>query len=628
MAKKSNIRIPLKTEFTLKQEILPDYPRPGMVRVNWQNLNGIWNYAFTKEQGRPMHFDGDILVPFSPETMLSGVEKQLLPGMYLWYERKCAITSKMRECMEEGGHILLHFGAVDQSCKVYINGSEAGAHRGGYLPFTIDITDYICKFTSEKEEPVGDKDGTAIHEIYGVVNQDFTITLCVEDVTDTSYHSVGKQTLTPGGMYYPGTSGIWQTVWMEEVPKVYLNELIWDSQYDKSSVSLVATLGGKQEQNQYLKVVFLNHEYPDRICSMTEKMELSLPDFVSWSPENPYLYQVRLELYQGENDNNCSLMDSVESYFAMRICDIDTDEKGIQRIFLNHRPYMQVGVLDQGYWPESMYTAPTDEAMIYDIETMKNLGFNMLRKHVKVEPERWYYHCDRLGMLVWQDMINGGRKNKGLFVTYLATAFQLLGIKVSDRHPILLSRQDKQGREEYVSELTEMVRQMQSHPSVVCIVPFNEGWGQFDTNKITAIIKEMNSSIIVDQASGWFDMGEGDLKSIHNYFFQLKVKREKYRAVALTEFGGYAQKVEGHSSREKEYGYKLFLSKEDLTKGYEELMRDTVLPAIQEGVSATVYTQLSDVEEEINGILTYDRKIMKMDIEVIKKYNEQCKKIF
>lgn len=604
MQKKKDTFIPQKTKWSMQNEILPEYPRPSMVRRSWQNLNGIWKYAFTHDKGKPKAFEGDILVPFSPETRLSGVNKQLIPGMFLWYERTCGMSQTIKRNLQNEGHILLHFGAVDQTCTIYINDRKAGTHTGGYLPFTLDITEYLIPSISDSE---------------------FTITLCVEDVTDMSYHSVGKQTLTPGGMYYPGTSGIWQTVWLEAVPTVYLNHITWESLYDQGSICLYPDVRGGESQNIYLKVIFLNREYKSQSFFIKDNILICLPDFISWSPENPYLYRIRLELYQGESMNSCKIIDSVESYFAMRLCSLGTDQKGIRRIFLNNRPYMQTGVLDQGYWPESMYTAPTDEAMIYDIETMKNLGFNMLRKHVKVEPERWYYHCDRLGMLVWQDMINGGRKNKSFYVTYMATAYQLLGIKGSDRHPILLSRQDKAGRKEYIDELTEMVQRMKNHPSVVCIVPFNEGWGQFSTNKMTALVKKLNASVIVDQASGWYDMKGGDIKSIHNYFFKLKVRREKYRAVALTEFGGYARKVEGHSSHEREYGYKIFFTKEELTEGYEKLMRDTVLPAVREGVSATIYTQLSDVEEEINGILTYDRQVLKMDPEVIRKYNKECR---
>ena len=583
-----------------KDTVLCEYPRPCMQREHWQCLNGYWQYAFLEEKNIPSSFDGDILVPFSPETRLSGVEKQLLPGKFLWYQRKITITEDLLRIYENEGRLLLHFGAVDQSCEIYINGIMVGSHLGGYLPFSIDITSVLGG---------GLKDGCC------------TIGLFVEDASDTSYHSVGKQTLKPGGMYYHATSGIWQTVWLEAVQSCYLESITWESEYDEGKIKLETKLAvnNLHEEDFYLTLQFLNSGYEEIRLEAGKICYIALPDFKGWSPESPWLYRVRLRLYQKDG----GLCDSVESYFAMRKCSIGTDREGIQRIFLNNSPYMQVGVLDQGYWPESMYTPPSEEAMIYDITAMKELGFNMLRKHVKIEPERWYYHCDRLGMLVWQDMINGGRKNKSFYVTYLATLYQLLNINPSDRHRILLSRQDKEGRQEFVRELKEMMYLHKNHPSIVCVVPFNEGWGQFDTNKITQLVKKINPSIIVDQASGWFDMDGGDIKSLHNYFFKLKYKREAVRALALTEFGGYARKIEGHSSHEKEYGYKRFDSKETLEKGYEELLEKVVLPAVKEGISATVYTQLSDIEEEINGLLTYDRKILKMDDSLIKKWNKE-----
>lgn len=588
-----------------ESEVLGEYLRPGMVRENWQCLNGLWDYAFIQKEERPVSFEGKILVPFSPETCLSGVNKQLMPGSYLWYERKIHFTRGIWECYLRGGRILLHFGAVDQSCQVYVNGEKAGSHNGGYLPFSIDITDII-----KKEETGG-----------------CTLSVRAQDVSDTSYHSVGKQTLKPGGMYYPATGGIWQTVWLEAVPAVFIKNITWEACYDESAVQLkVESPAGCRKGTYFVKLCFLNNENEERILPFGKTCRIPLPDFVSWSPENPWLYKVKLELYEGEENAAAVLLDSVESYFAMRKCCLGTDNDGIRRIFLNNRPYMQVGILDQGYWPESMYTPPSDEAMVYDIETMKNLGFNMLRKHVKVEPERWYYHCDRLGMLVWQDMVNGGRKNKSFYVTYLATLFQLLGIKARDGHRILLSRQDKKGRQEYERELTKMVLMLKNHPSVVCIVPFNEGWGQFETERMTSLVRTLNKEILVDQASGWFDMGGGDFKSIHHYFFDLKLKKETTRALALTEYGGYARRIAGHCAQEKEYGYKTFRSKEALEEGYEKLMKETVLPAVKEGVSATVYTQLSDVEEEINGLLTYDREVLKMEPGLIRKWNSELRR--
>lgn len=591
------------------KKALFEYPRPGMVRENWQCLNGLWDYAFVQKEERPVTFEGKILVPFSPETHMSGVKKQLMPESYLWYEREIRFSQGIWESFLKGGRVLLHFGAVDQCCQVYVDGQKAGNHNGGYLPFSIDITDFIRK------EGTGTETGGC------------TLGVRVRDVSDTSYHSVGKQTLKPGGMYYPATSGIWQTVWLEAVPKVFIKNISWEACYDESAVQLKAeSPAGCREGRFFIKLSFQNSGYEDRVLPFGRNCRIPLPDFVSWSPENPWLYQVRLELYEGEEGAGAVLLDSVESYFAMRKCCLGTDGAGIRRIFLNNQPYMQVGVLDQGYWPESMYTPPSDEAMVYDIEAMKKLGFNMLRKHVKVEPERWYYHCDRLGMLVWQDMVNGGRKNKSFYVTYLATLFQLLGIKARDGHRILLSRQDKEGRMEYERELTKMVLMLKNHPSVVCIVPFNEGWGQFETERMTSLVRTLNKEILVDQASGWFDMGGGDFKSIHHYFFKLKLKKETNRALALTEYGGYARRIAGHCAHEKEYGYKTFRTQEALEEGYEKLMKETVLPAVKEGVSATVYTQLSDVEEEINGLLTYDREVLKMEPGLIRKWNSELRR--
>lgn len=597
-----------------KESVLAEYPRPFMVREVWQSLNGLWKYALCdktewKEKSKipfPRHYDGEILVPFSPETRLSGVERQLKPDGVLFYERKVSFSPQILERYRGEYRILLHFGAVDQRCEIIVDGRKAGSHSGGYLPFTRDITGFL------KREQVLKAGG-------------FKLGLMVLDASDTSYHSVGKQTLNPGGMYYQATSGIWQTVWLEAVPPIYIRDIVWDTFYDEGEVSVQAELnfGEQRKGNAYeVRLTFLNGEYGEERFAAAEKKRFVIPAFRSWSPENPYLYRVRIDLYEKGKKEAC---DSVESYFAMRKCSIGTDARGIRRIFLNNKPYMQVGILDQGYWPESMYTPPSEEAMLFDIEKMKALGFNMLRKHVKVEPQRWYYHCDRLGMLVWQDMVNGGRKNKGWYVTYLATLFQLLRIQATDRHKFLLSRQDAAGRKEYEQELAELTRQMKKHPSVVCMVPFNEGWGQFATVKMTNLVKDMNQNIIVDSASGWFDMGCGDVKSLHWYFFKLKYKREEKRALALTEFGGYVQKIKEHVSHEKEYGYRIFRTKEELEAGYEKLMRDTVLPAVKGGVSATVYTQLSDVEEEINGLYTYDRAVLKLDSDIVRKWNQRMR---
>lgn len=586
-----------------KNKIWNEYPRPTLQREHWQSLNGLWRYAFVQEKKKPTVTEGEILVPFAPETLLSGVERKLLPGWYLWYERDVIFTAITRLQLKKGFRLLLHFGAVDERCEVYVDGALAGTHRGGYLPFSFDITDLV-----KREEG-------------------FEIGVLAEDASDTSYHSVGKQTLKPGGMYYPAIGGIWQTVWFEVVPPAYIAGLSWEIFYDEKEaelqVDIASPLGEEAGKKAYsIEISFLGGEYEAHRFSVNENMRFSLPVVRSWSPEDPYLYRVAVVLYEREKET-----DRVESYFAMRKVNVDTDKQGIRRLYLNNRPYMQVGVLDQGYWPESLYTPPSEEAMLYDIETMKDLGFNMLRKHVKVEPERFYYHCDRLGMLVWQDMVNGGRKNKSFYVTYLATLFQALGIRPSDRHRFLLSRQDKEGREEYEEQLRELVCRMKNHPSVCCIVPFNEGWGQFDTNRMTDLIRKLHGSVLVDQASGWFDMGGGDIKSLHYYFFKLRYKREEKRALALTEFGGYAQKVEGHTGHEKVYGYRICKTAQELEQAYEELLSSTVAPAVEDGISATVFTQLSDVEEEINGLLTYDREVLKMDGDLLRRWNRKLRNI-
>lgn len=704
-----------------KDAILKEYPRPCMVRENWQCLNGLWKYAFTKKKERPAVFEGDILVPFSPETRLSGVGRQLKPGEYLWYERQITFAKSIKRAYGVGGRILLHFGAVDFHCVVFINGKKAGEHSGGYLPFSFDITKLVKQKNGLSDSTEETEQGHSREVTGETVKGEATraeatkgqseevpgclITLRVDDPSDTSYHSVGKQTLTPGGMYYMATGGIWQTVWLEAVPSCYIKDINWEPLYDVAKLKLEVIIENKSsvkfreggagagaktetesaterkedaitEKNQVsgeeveaeprtesadawneragteqgkeldaeqetrkgpaesltIRLTFLNAPYEEQLLPAGESCLISLPDFISWSPENPWLYRVRLTLCAPDG----TVLDSVDSYFAMRKCSIGTDSEGIPRILLNNHPYMQAGVLDQGYWPESMYTAPSEDAMVFDIKSMKSLGFNMLRKHVKVEPQRWYYLCDRLGILVWQDMVNGGRKNKSFYVTYLATVLQMLGVSVSDRHPFLLSRQDKKGREEYEKELTEMVKRLKAHPSVVCVVPFNEGWGQFETDRMTKLAHRQNQGIIIDQASGWFDMGSGDIKSLHWYFGKLRYKKDAVcikkashtqkpvRALALTEFGGYARKLAGHTSHEKVYGYKIFATKEALEEGYRQLL-ETVTEAAGDGISATVYTQLSDVEEEINGLYTYDREVLKMDAELVLRCNKELR---
>ncbi|MBR2949592.1 MAG: glycoside hydrolase family 2 [Lachnospiraceae bacterium] len=582
-------QIPLQSPFSEQlhpDSILAEYPRPTLARDFWINLNGFWEYAITKESHIPLSFDGQILVPFSPETRLSGVERAVLPDDLLWYRRTVSVCRP-----KDGGHLLLHFGAADQHAEVYINRILAGSHMGGYLPFSIDITDLV---------QTGDNE----------------ILVRVWDKTDTSYHSRGKQVLKPGGMYYTAQSGIWQTVWMEYVPENYIESIHFIPDFDARQIRFKAV--------SRLSTPFTCHISGEKMAPVqfsgqtNEELCVALDEFYPWSPEDPFLYQVKIQTHT----------DCVTSYFAMRKCDIQTDSRGIRRFFLNDKPYFQAGVLDQGYWPESLYTAPSDEALIFDILKMKELGFNMLRKHAKIEPERFYYHCDRLGMLVWQDMVNGGSSYKSWFVTYLATVMNWRHwppFGDGKSHFGLLSRSDSNGRDEFCREVTETVTFLRNHPCIVVWVPFNEGWGQFESAKITEQIKKLDPSRLVDHASGWYDQKAGDIISLHYYFFSLHFKKEAVRALALTEFGGYSHQIRGHCSCSKEYGYKKFKNCDDLTNGYRQLIQNTILPAVKNGIGASIYTQVSDIEEETNGFYTYDRKVLKMHAPVVAKLNAQLK---
>lgn len=574
----------LKTRWTDQvdpEHVWEEYPRPMMKRASYVNLNGIWEYAITRGGRKPKVSDGRILVPFSPETYLSGVRRQLKPEETLWYERRLPETVRRKP----GMRWILHFGAVDQFAEVRINGRITARHLGGYLPFSTDITEAL-------------REGGNI------------LSVRVRDYSDTFYYSKGKQRLHRGGMYYTAQSGIWQTVWMEEVPETHITRIACTPDYDRGAFR-IRVCGNVEER---VSITVKDESSVERQISgrTGETLLVPLESPHPWSPEDPYLYQ--MEVRMGE--------DRVESYGAMRKVEVCKDVNGIPRIWLNNRPYYQKGVLDQGYWPDGLYTAPCDEAMIYDIQTMKKLGFNMIRKHIKIEPQRWYYHCDRLGMLVWQDMVNGGRPHRSWYVTYLATGMEYLGIRMKDRPLMLLGRGEERGRRQFLREMKETIRTLYSHPSIVTWVIFNEGWGQFYTRKIGRIAAKVDPGRLIDEASGWFDQGEGHIRSIHDYFFPLKVRPEK-RVTALTEFGGFSYSIPGHRMYRKIYGYRIYHSGKALTRGYREWHEKELIPAVDQGVSASVYTQLSDVEEEVNGILSYDREVLKLEKETVQELNEQ-----
>lgn len=558
-----------------KEEVLQEYPRPQLKRNSYFNLNGYWNYEITHQDQKPSKISGQILVPFSPESVLSGVNRQLQPGEYLWYEK-----TLLFDHIDEDKRCILHFGAVDQCCELWINERKIVRHVGGYLPFEVDITDHIHQGEN-------------------------LITLCVTDISDTSYYSKGKQKLERGGMFYTAQSGIWQTVWYEWVPKSYMKMIKLTPDIDQDTLLIEVTAAGdtlEQSQILYQVQVYDGDILLQSISSDKATITMKMKDYETWSPENPKLYQLLITM--GE--------DQIESYFGMRKYEIKKDEKGIARVYLNNHVYFQNGLLDQGYWPDGLYTAPSDEALIYDIEKSKELGFNMLRKHIKIEPLRWYYHCDRLGMIVWQDMVNGGERYNMLIMGYIPTLFTKLATHIKDKWYKTLSRNHEVGRNEWLLECDDTVSLLYNAPCISTWVPFNEGWGQFDAKKVYWRIKALDQTRLIDHASGWFDQGEGDFKSIHNYFRRLRVKVEK-RPVIFSEFGGYACYVKDHSYSWRIYGYRIYNSPEELNKAYQKLYSEEINALIEQGLCAAVYTQLSDVEDEVNGVLTYDRKVCKVE---------------
>ena len=559
-----------------ENRILTEYPRPQMRRDSYLNLNGRWEYAITDSDEPPLRWDGTILVPFSPESALSGVGRTLRPGETLWYRREVTVPEGF---LPRDGRLLLHFGAVDQEAAVYLNGVLLGRHMGGYNAFTLDATDAL-----------------------GPRN---TLVVRVHDDTDASFHSRGKQKTRRGGIWYTPQSGIWQTVWMEAVPRHYIESLRIVPLFDRSAVEVTVYCS----QPLQCEATVDGRTVP---FTSGEAARIPMPDFRAWSPEDPFLYDLTVTL--GE--------DRIESYFGMRKIEVRADRGGVMRLFLNGEPYFHSGLLDQGYWPDGLYTAPSDEALIFDIRTAKAMGFNLLRKHIKVEPMRWYYHCDRLGMLVWQDMPSGGGKYRFSTVTLPLVT----GVHRRDNRYRAFARASSQGRAEYMDELEEMVLQLFNAPSVALWVPFNEGWGQFDSTRVMERLRALDPTRPVDPASGWHDQGAGDLRSLHVYFKPFRFRRDRRgRALALSEFGGYNLRVDGHCFSQKDYGYRRLPDAAALWRDFARLYERQVLPAVPRGLCAAVYTQLSDVEDELNGLMTYDRRVVKLDAEDVRELNDRLR---
>ncbi|MBN2558982.1 MAG: hypothetical protein JXB33_09540 [Clostridia bacterium] len=558
---------------------LGEYPRPQMVRRDWICLNGPWEYAVTGiDEPMPETADGFILVPFSFETALGGVEKPFPPDRKLHYRRSFPAPET-----GSSNRILLNFEAVDWKCEIFINGTMAGSHEGGYLPFSIDITDLS-------------RPGVNV------------LVVSVTDPSDTHWQQRGKQRLHPSGIWYTPTSGIWQTVWMETVPKDYVEGLRMTPLSGANGVRIeVSSASGLDVR---ARIYEGGHPAASAVFKSNEPFDILLESPRLWSPADPFLYDVEIDLVSGQDT-----IDSVTSYFGIRSVSFAKGSSGRNMLLLNGSPVFLNGPLDQGYWPESGLTPPCDAAMEFDIRRMKELGFNAIRKHIKIEPRRWYYHADRIGILVIQDMVSGGRD---MTTRRRVRLSRLPGHLVRDnngRTHSLAWRSDPASREGYENELGGMLSHLHNSPAIIVWCPFNEAWGQYDSKRIYEKVRETDPSRAVDHASGWIDQGCGDFLSRHTYIKELKRPPDcDKRAYLISEYGGYNCILTDNLWRDDDTsGYKYFPTTGMLMDAYEELLKGQVLPLIEYGLCGTIYTQLSDVEIETNGIYTYDRKVLKFD---------------
>ncbi len=563
------------------------HPRPQLAREAFELLDGWWDYAIAavadaggawRDAPPPAAWDGRIRVPFSPEAPLSGVRRQVRPDELLWYRRALSCTKPAG-----GERVILHFDAVDWACACYVNGTRVGEHRGSYLPFCFDVTDALADGENE-------------------------VALCVWDPSDAGTQLRGKQRLARGGIWYTAQSGIWQSVWLETVPEEHVVALEIDPRPDEGKLVLSAAVRGEAT----LAVRLLDDDAEvahggARAENGRCELALDVPNPHLWSPDDPHLYD--LELSFGR--------DRVKSYCAFRSLRVEPDAQGVPRFCLNHEPLFLRGVLDQGYWPDGLMTAPDDEALAHDVRAMREAGFNLLRKHIKVESDRFYWWCDKLGMLVWQDMASGGGTPDPWHSSYKPTFFRASWGRYADddpRHFPGLAADDPAFRKEWTATCAGTVRHLRNHPCVVAWVLFNEAWGQFDACRAVEAVRALDPTRPIDAVSGWYDQRCGDFLSVHNYFRPLEVCPDAARpprAFVISEFGGLSHHVDGHSSLETSYGYG---SSSDLAS-FRGAVRATLAQADAlegEGLAGYVYTQLSDVEEETNGILTYDRRVNKL----------------
>lgn len=557
---------------------LPEYPRPQFRRKQWLNLNGMWEYQIVKGNQDTVP-DGwkPICVPFALGSALSQTNENLSPGETLWYRRYFAWKP-------DEGRVMLNFEAVDQTCIVYVNGVEAGRHFGGYAPFSIDIT-HLIKYQN-------------------------TLMVRVKDASDQGVCAFGKQRINPKGIWYTPTAGIWGTVWLEQLPVHAVEDLKITPDFDHHQVFL--ELAGPFHQARIIVSArdgSFHHE------GLTEDGHYVVPmdDFHAWSVNDPFLYDV--EILTEDDD--------VQSYFGMRSFTSCHDGSGHIRFALNHQPLFLSGLLDQGYSCDGMYTYPSEEAMKYELSAVKAMGFNMLRKHVKQENRRWYYLCDTMGILVMQDMPDGGNT----FSFWTHQALPMIGIRtMNDGNYRRFGRESEDSRQMYMHELDEMLDTLYNCVSIFAWVPFNEGWGQFDSSQVTDHIADYDTTRLIDSASGWHDQGCGDFNSRHVYFHAFHVPRLDQRILLLSEFGGYAYLEYGHSNADKLFGYRKFRDKRDLDLAVNALYEHDILANIDHGLAGCIYTQLSDVETECNGLLTADRRVVKIDMKKMKKMNERMQR--
>ncbi len=556
--------------------VLPEYPRPLMERSGWLNLNGLWEYAITAAgQTQPGEFDGDILVPFAVESSLSGVQKRVGAEKELWYKRTFTVPSGWK-----GKKVLLHFGAVDWKADVWVNDIKVGNHEGGYDAFSFDVTPFLAKSGEQ------------------------SLVVKVWDPSDKGYQPRGKQIGNPHGIWYTPVTGIWQTVWLEPVAEKYITSVVAVPDIDNNSLKVDAGICGASYGDIYEVVLKdVGNVVSSGKAVAGQSVDLAVAGAKLWSPESPFLYDLEVKLM-----SNGKAVDEVKSYTAMRKVSSKRDENGIVRLQLNNKDYFQFGPLDQGWWPDGLYTAPTDEALKYDIVKTKDFGFNMIRKHVKVEPARWYTHCDQLGILVWQDMPNGGESPRWQNRQY----FDGTELK---RSP--------ESEANYRAEWKEIMDEHMSNPSVVCWVPFNEAWGQFKTEEIVEWTKAHDPSRLVNPASGGNHYRVGDMLDLHNYPGPEMYLYDGSRATVLGEYGGIGLALEGHLwMTDKNWGYVQFKNSKEVTDKYVEFAEQLIKMA-KSGFSAAVYTQTTDVEGEVNGLMTYDRKVIKLEEDRLRSINQK-----